>query len=182
MMLAWDMEVMRNSIYYFQLFISIDPILALSDCAHIATDISGNNIVFTCDHLSSATKEDLFELLGTPISAEMARLDGKPLGEGLPKQLVKTTEWNNWTDEDVEDLRIIDLGESFVQGAEPTKLAQPGPLQAPEIIFTEHFDHRVDLWRAGCVVSCPTRLQNADINTYLYRFIRSYLEKFRSYT
>ncbi|OXV09564.1 hypothetical protein Egran_02672, partial [Elaphomyces granulatus] len=61
-------------------------------------------------------------------------------------------EWDNWTDEDVENLRIIDLGESFLQGAEPTKLAQPGPLQAPETIFMEHFDHRVDLWRAGCVI------------------------------
>jgi hypothetical protein len=88
------MEVMRNSIYYFQLFISIDSILALSDYAHIAIDISGNNIVFTCGHLSSATKEDLFELLGTPISAEMARFDGKPLGEALPKHLVKTAEWD----------------------------------------------------------------------------------------
>ena len=123
----------------------------------MATDISGNNIVFTCGHLSSATKEDLFELLGTPISAELARLDGKPLDEGLPKHLVSTAEWDNWTDEDVENLRIIDLGESFLQGAEPTKLAQPGPLQAPETIFMEHFDHRVDLWRAGCVVSYPTR-------------------------
>ena len=117
------MEVMRNSIYYFQLFISINSILALSDCAHITTDISGDNIVFTCGHLSSATKEDLFELLGTPMSAEMARLDGKPLDEGLPKHLVNTAEWDNWTDEDVENLRIIDLGESFLQGAEPTKLA-----------------------------------------------------------
>jgi serine/threonine protein kinase len=119
-------------------------------------DISGNNAAFTCGHLSSATKEDLFEVLGTPISAEVARLDGKPLGETLPKHLVMTAEWDTWTDEDVECLRIIDLGESFLQGMEPTKLAQPGPLQAPETIFTEHFDHRVDLWRAGCVVSCST--------------------------
>ncbi|KAN0073455.1 hypothetical protein V8E54_008675 [Elaphomyces granulatus] len=60
----------------------------------------------------------------------MARLDGKPLGEALPKHLVKTAEWDNWMDEDVED-----LGENFLQGAEPTKLAQSGPLQAPRDYF-----------------------------------------------
>ena len=61
-----------------------------------------------------------------------------------------------WTDEDIGDLRIIDLGESFLQRAEPTRLAQLPALKVPETIFAESFDHRVDLWRAGCVVSCPT--------------------------
>jgi hypothetical protein len=45
--------------------------------------------------------------------------------------------------------------ESFLQGAEPTRLAQPPALKVPETIFAESFDHRVDLWRAGCVVSSP---------------------------
>jgi len=55
-------------------------------------------------------------------------------------------------DEDNEDLRIIDFGESFHQGAEPERLSQPGPFRVPEIIFGEPFDHRVDLWCAGCVI------------------------------
>ena len=83
---------------------------------------------------------------------ELARLDGKLLDNGLPNQLVKVTGWDKWVDEDIEDLRIIDLGESFLQGAEPKRLAQPVDLQAPEIIFTDSFDYRVDLWRAGLVV------------------------------
>lgn len=98
-------------------------------------------------------ENDLFEVLGTPEWEELVRLDGEPLAKGLPKHLVKAAEWDDWVDEDEEDLRIIDLGESFLQGAEPETLAQPGPLRAPETIFTERFDHRVDLWRAGCMVS-----------------------------
>lgn len=88
-----------------------------------------------------------------PESEVLARLDGKLLGKSLPKHIVKATEWNDWIDEDDEDLRILDLGEGFLQGDEPSALAQPGPLRVPEIIFEERFDHRIDLWRAGCMVS-----------------------------
>ena len=97
-------------------------------------------------------KEDLFDVLGTPELEELARLDGKPLEDSLPRQLVKTAGWDNWIDEDEEDLRIIDFGEAFLHGAEPTRLAQPDTLRAPETIFTDNFDCRLDLWRVGIVV------------------------------
>ncbi|KAK9242163.1 kinase-like domain-protein [Lipomyces tetrasporus] len=115
-------------------------------------DISGRNVIFSCNYLSQLTEEKLFEVLGTPELEELARLDGKPLDTRLPKHLVKTTGWDDWIDEDDEDLRIIDFGEAFLQGAEPTTLAQPGSLKAPETIFTDSFDYRIDLWRAGCVI------------------------------
>ena len=98
------------------------------------------------------TENDFLKVLGAPESEELARLDGKPLDNGIPNQLVKAAGWDEWIDEDDEDLRIIDLGESFLQGAEPKTLAQPGCLQAPETIFTDSFDYRLDLWRGGCVV------------------------------
>ena len=102
--------------------------------------------------MSQATKEDLFDILGGPEQEELARLDGKPLNNSLPKQLVKTAGWDNWTDEDEEDLRVIDFGEACLQGTEPRMLAQPDNLRAPETIFTTNFDYRLDLWRAGIVV------------------------------
>ncbi len=102
--------------------------------------------------MSQTTKKDVFDVLGGPESEELARLDGKPLEDSLPKQLVKIAGWDNWTDQDEEDLRIIDFGEAFLQGAEPTRLAQPDALRAPETIFTSKFDCRLDLWRAGIVV------------------------------
>ena len=117
------------------------------------TDISENNIAFTCgSHLSTATKSALFKVLGAPEPKKLTHLDGTPLGESLPKHLIPSAQWSDWADEDNEDLRILDFGESFLQGAEPERLAQPVPLRVPEIIFAEPFDHRVDLWRAGCVV------------------------------
>ena len=62
------------------------------------------------------TEESLFKVLGSPESAELARLDDKPLSKSLPSQLVEAVSWVDWIDEDEEDLRIIDLGEAFLQG------------------------------------------------------------------
>jgi hypothetical protein len=68
-------------------------------CTHIATDISGSNIAFTCGKLSSATEKNLFKILGTPQIENLVRLDGKPLDKALPKYLVEAAEWSHWVDE-----------------------------------------------------------------------------------
>jgi serine/threonine-protein kinase SRPK3 len=69
-------------------------------CTHIATDISGNNIAFTCGHLSTATEKALFKVLGPPETEELIRLDGMPLDKALPKHLVKAAVWD-WAEEEV---------------------------------------------------------------------------------
>lgn len=131
--------------------------LSSRDSSNAVVDISGGNIAFSCSNLSNAAEKDLFEVLGLPETEELVRLDGKPLETGLPKYLVKPAGWDEWIDEDEEDLRILDFGEGFLQGDEPKTLAQPGQLQVPETIFGDRFDHRVDLWRAGCMVSDSMR-------------------------
>jgi hypothetical protein len=80
------------------------------------------------------------------------RRDGKPLNHGIPGQLVRATAWDCWIDEDDEDIRVFDLGEAFLKGGEPEKLAQPSHLRAPETIFMDSCDSRHDLWRAGIMV------------------------------
>ena len=115
-------------------------------------DISGSNLAFTCSKLAHLPQDDIFEVLGKPEFEDLARVDGRPLGPGVPKQLVKTAGWDNWIDEDDEDIRLLDFGEMFVQGSKPDTLAQPPDLRAPETIFTTFLDHRLDLWRAGITV------------------------------
>lgn len=117
-------------------------------------DISGSNMAFTSRKLARLSTKSMFEIIGTPKYEKLVRLDGKPLSPGMPGQLIEKANWDVWVDEDEEDVRIIDLGEAFAHGAEPKRLAEPGDLQVPEIIFTGSFDYRVDLWRAGCTVSC----------------------------
>lgn len=95
-------------------------------------------------------------MLGRPEVEEVMRVDGRPLGAGVPCQLIKSTEWVGWPndddDDDDEEIRLIDLGESFTRDTIPERLAQPRGLQAPETIFTKSFDYRLDLWRAGLIV------------------------------
>ena len=125
------------------------------------------------------TEEKLFEVLGVPESETLTRRDGKPLDEGVPGELVKATGWDNWIDEDEEDIRIFDLGEAFLRGAEPERLAQPSHLKAPETIFLSSFDNSHDLWRAGIMVK-PFRLTilEKDIDICVGRYIRSCLDQF----
>lgn len=114
--------------------------------------MSGCNVVFTASKLRTLSEEALFDIIGYPEATSLARVDGSPLDRALPNQLVRSICWTDWTDEDDEEIRLIDWGESFKLGTPPSRLSQPGDLQAPEIIFTGSFDHRLDLWRAGCTV------------------------------
>ncbi|KAJ5084912.1 hypothetical protein NUU61_009491 [Penicillium alfredii] len=82
-------------------------------------DISGRNMAFSSTHLAHKTEEKLFGVLGTPEIEPLARIDRLPLGNEFPAQLVKAAEWVDWVDEDEEDIRIFDVGESFLQGEEP---------------------------------------------------------------
>jgi serine/threonine-protein kinase SRPK3 len=119
-------------------------------------DISGRNVAFASKRLSQLTEEGLFEVLGPPETEKLARRDGKPLDKGVPGQLIKATGWDNWIDEDDEDIRIFDLGEAFLKGAEPEKLPQPSHLKVPETIFMDSCDSRHDLWRTGIMVRTPS--------------------------
>lgn len=161
--------------------------LALDVGNWLIADLSGSNVAFTSTRLSKLTEKKLFKIIGSPPEepVELARLDGKPLTKGLPSHLIEAAGWDKWIDEDDEDLRIIDLGEAFMQGAEPITLAQPGPLRVPETIFTSKFDYRLDLWRAGIMVGLqPLESQKRyfHIDTYVGRFTHSYSERFLSYT
>lgn len=114
--------------------------------------MSGTNIVFTTSNIASLSKDALFNIIGEPETAQLFTADGSLPGPRLPKQLVRRMNWENWTDESEEDIRLVDLGESFRLEAAPSTLAQPSALRAPETFFTGTFSHQVDLWRVGCIV------------------------------
>ena len=85
-------------------------------------------------------------------------MDGESLGEGIPDQLIKSVQWLGWPDAEyinTNDIRVIDLGEAFIQAAVTERIPQPGGLQAPETIFTGIFDYRLDLWCVGLIVGFP---------------------------
>ena len=50
-------------------------------------------------------------------------------------------------------VKILDFGESFVFDDRPRNLSQPAILKAPEVMYGDVLDYRVDLWGLGCLVS-----------------------------
>ncbi|KAK4138477.1 kinase-like protein [Trichocladium antarcticum] len=130
----------------------LQTLAALHKAGYAHGDVSGANVAFTARGVSELSPKSMLEVIGVPKSENLVRRDGKALAPGMPKQLVKATGWDDWIDEDEEDIRLIDLGEAFPHGASPARLAEPSELKVPERIFTGKFDYRIDLWRAGCMI------------------------------
>ena len=56
-------------------------------------DLSTTNLTHASRRLPHVSEEELFEVLGLPSSEKVIRSHGKPLDEGVPPQLTKSTEW-----------------------------------------------------------------------------------------
>ena len=134
------------------------------------TDLSSANIVFTVSGVDDLSQHELLTMVGPPYPVQVTRTDGKPLDASMPKQVVPQAQWMEWVDEDGGDIRLIDWAQAFKHGMEPEILAQPEELKAPETILSDHFDYRVDLWRAGCIVSVLLKL----IPRFLYLPLHRY--------
>lgn len=120
-------------------------------------DIHTRNIVFKDAHWDRLTEQDLFTLLKKPETGKVTSHDGRPLGEGTPRYLVLPSSLRiskNATSRNPE-IRLIDLGEAFTRANRPKTLHTPLALRAPEVIFEDEWDYRVDLWSAGCTVWRP---------------------------
>lgn len=142
-------------------------------------DVSANNVAFTCKSLLNDDDDDLLDLI-SEIYVAKPWPDNPLPSPHLPKQLVQTARWNTWEDETEEDIRLVDWGSAFPVGE--TVLAeammQPIDLRSPETFFIGWFDHRHDVWRAGCVIFMlfyqqpPFYVYSADSHFYLRRMIR----------
>jgi serine/threonine-protein kinase SRPK3 len=77
----------------------------------------------------------------------------------MPHRYYRSTEWDGLgrihikNDKGEYPIRIIDFGEAFPHTAIPSHVNQPADVSAPELVFGEPFDYRIDLWLAGCMVS-----------------------------
>lgn len=105
------------------------------------SDLDADNIVFSIRNVVKLSNKAFIKKLGKLETAELLRVDGSPPDDYLPKQLVGAAEWDGWIDEDEEDIRLIDAGESFRVGDRiPSSKDQVGVLRPPETLFEETFD------------------------------------------
>ncbi|KAH6995625.1 kinase-like domain-containing protein [Ilyonectria sp. MPI-CAGE-AT-0026] len=112
-------------------------------------DITPNNVVFTCREVCHSDR-DLWDALCKP---RIAPYTGEePRSAHFPQQLVGSTMWLGWYDNEWEDIRLIDWGDSYPVDETRSELSEPITLRSPETFFLDFFDYRHDLWRAGCVI------------------------------
>ncbi|KAI9679435.1 MAG: hypothetical protein M1817_005457 [Caeruleum heppii] len=126
------------------------------DCLHqqkIAHgDLHTRNLAFTIPFVDSLREEDFLQKLGKPETGLVRRKDGKPLERGMPEYLVRPTCYPADISVSVHPIKIVDFGESFLSNEVPGTPHTPLPVRAPEIIFEDKLDHRVDLWSMGCML------------------------------
>jgi serine/threonine-protein kinase SRPK3 len=93
----------------------------------------------------------LFDLLGEPEKAPVRRLDEKSIDSGMPQYLVRPAEHRRDFPFLEQPIKIVDFGEAFTQDDAPCSLHTPLAVRAPEAVFSDKIDYRVDLWSAGCL-------------------------------
>jgi serine/threonine-protein kinase SRPK3 len=115
-------------------------------------DLHTRNLTFVIPSLHTLTEAELLQKLRSPEIGAVTRKDGAPLEPSLPVYLVRPTSYPVDLSLLGGQIKIIDFGESFPNNDAPTTLHTPLCVRAPEVIFEEKLDYRVDLWSAGCMV------------------------------
>lgn len=115
-------------------------------------DLHTRNLAFAMPYIDNLTEERFIEMLGKPEVGYVQKRDGKCLEAGVPEYVVKPASYGNHSWNLAQDVKIIDFGESFLHTAPPETLHTPLSLRAPEVIFQDNIDYRVDLWSMGCML------------------------------
>ncbi|CAI7610790.1 unnamed protein product [Penicillium palitans] len=115
-------------------------------------DLHTRNLAFTIPCIDNVTEEQFTEMLGKPDIGYVRRTDGTDLEPGIPEYIVRPSSHRTHSWKFSQSIKIIDFGESFVQTTIPLTLHTPLTVRAPEVIFQDHIDYRVDLWSMGCMV------------------------------
>lgn len=98
------------------------------------------------------TEDEFMKMLGKPDIGYVQRTDGKDLEPGMPKYIVMPVSYQTQSWNIAQSIKILDFGESFIHTEVPQTLHTPLCVRAPEVIFKDRIDYRVDLWSMGCMV------------------------------
>ncbi|KAG9943986.1 kinase-like protein, partial [Aureobasidium melanogenum] len=119
----------------------------------ISPDIHTGNLAFCMPGLDSLSKNKLFETYGTPKTGLVTRTDGGSLRPGVPDYLVWSASFPaSGLNLEESSVKLIDFGESFFFYEKSKALHTPLPLRAPEVLFDEEYDLRVDCWSYACAM------------------------------
>ncbi|KAG6222913.1 hypothetical protein E4U26_004890 [Claviceps purpurea] len=126
--------------------------LATNNIGH--GDLHTGNLAIVVPGLDALNEEDFITRLGKFETGAVTKLDDGPWAPNVPTEIIRPALFQG---QDImaapcPSIKIIDFGEAFFGDDVPSTLKTPRVLQAPEIVFGDQLDLRVDLWSAGCLI------------------------------
>ncbi|KAL5355294.1 kinase-like domain-containing protein [Aspergillus floccosus] len=113
-------------------------------------DLHIRNLIFAIAPMDNVPEQDFIETLGKPDIGHVHTTDGKQLDPGIPEYIVRPS--GTYSCPLSGMTKLVDFGEAFTEQNVPRTLHTPLPVRAPEVIFGDCMDYRVDLWSLGCLL------------------------------
>ncbi|OPB41810.1 Protein kinase [Trichoderma guizhouense] len=124
-----------------QLLLAVDYIRS---CGVVHGDIHLGNVLFRVSSLNRIPTFDDCRI------GKVSRKDGSPNEKGVPEYLIEPVEYTFDKSEILDEIRLVDFGESFLIGHPPKSLYTPMSLHPPELVFRHPLTEAVDIWNLGC--------------------------------
>ncbi|KAG9516375.1 kinase-like protein, partial [Aureobasidium melanogenum] len=116
-------------------------------------DIHTGNLALHVPGLDTLSENKLFEIYGVPKTGPVTCADGGLLRSGVPDYLVWSASFPaSGFNLEESSVKLIDFGESFFSNEKSKALHTPLALRAPEVLFDEEYDFRVDRWSFACAI------------------------------
>ncbi|RGP76702.1 heterokaryon incompatibility het-6 [Fusarium longipes] len=126
-------------------------LLSTNNIAH--GDLYAKNIALVIPGLDSLNEDDFIAGLGKIETHAVTRIDGGPLADNVPTQVVRPATFPTRDSLlSCPSIKVIDFGEGFFGDSPPANLNTATSIRPPEMIFDEPVDYRVDLWSGGCLI------------------------------
>ncbi|PTB40681.1 hypothetical protein M441DRAFT_193625 [Trichoderma asperellum CBS 433.97] len=124
-----------------QLLVAVDYIRG---CGVAHGDIHMGNVLFRLSTLNGLPTMD------DPRVGKVSKKDGSPNEKGVPDYLIEPAEYGYGKGELLDEVQLVDFGESFFVSNPPKSINTPMPLHPPELVFRRPLTEAVDIWNLGC--------------------------------
>ncbi|GFF36955.1 hypothetical protein IFM51744_03300 [Aspergillus udagawae] len=117
-------------------------------------DFTPSNILLKVEGLDGLPKNEVLEILGDPVKVEVFTESGEtPSDPTAPKYLVRPVEFRNVPlPYVVDEILVIDFGESYDVTNPPEGLGIPESYRHPELVLENTPGFGCDLWALGCTL------------------------------
>ncbi|EHK40492.1 hypothetical protein TRIATDRAFT_231146, partial [Trichoderma atroviride IMI 206040] len=124
-----------------QLLFAVDYLRA---CGVAHGDIHMGNVLFQLSNVNETLTID------DPQVGEVSKKDGSPNEKGVPDYLVEPAEYGYGNGELLDEVQLVDFGESFFLSNPPKSIHTPMSFHPPELVFRRPLTEAVDIWNLGC--------------------------------